>query len=367
MGITPSLMQRLDGASRRRLRQILVGLLSQKQFDMMLDEYLNRDRQTISLAENKGEIIFDVIREANIGLWIGELVEAARKLRPNDPELNEFANTQLELGITGSRTAFERLVVPGHAFLDFANWNARASAIERRVCRIHYPLPGGTCYGTGFLVGPSEVLTNYHVVEPILKGKATPASVSAQFDYKVVGTKTLDGTTLKLANDWLVDSSEYSPGDEEKTPATDPTTEQLDYALLRLATAAGEDPIGPTSDESAETRGWIPLTSGAGADPQVDSPVLIVQHPKGAPLSLAMEMNGVLSINANGTRVRYRTNTEGGSSGSPVFDMNWQLIALHHVGDPDFSKFHKPEYNQGIPIRHVAALLQKRGKLPAGA
>jgi V8-like Glu-specific endopeptidase len=59
------------------------------------------------------------------------------------------------------------------------------------------------------------------------------------------------------------------------------------------------------------------------------------------------------------TRVRYRTNTEGGSSGSPCFDADWNLIALHHLGDPNFST---PTYNQGIPFTAIVDLLEKREK-----
>jgi Trypsin-like peptidase domain len=64
------------------------------------------------------------------------------------------------------------------------------------------------------------------------------------------------------------------------------------------------------------------------------TPLFIVQHPKGAPLKLALDTNAVIGLNGNGTRVRYRTNTDKGSSGSPVFDQNWNLVALHHSGDP---------------------------------
>jgi hypothetical protein len=55
--------------------------------------------------------------------------------------------------------------------------------------------------------------------------------------------------------------------------------------------------------------------------------------------------------------VRYRTNTEGGSSGSPVFDQNWQLVALHHAGDPSWVA----KYNEGIPISLILAQLKARG------
>jgi hypothetical protein len=37
----------------------------------------------------------------------------------------------------------------------------------------------------------------------------------------------------------------------------------------------------------------------------------------------------------------------------------WQLVALHHTGDPDFAPAHKPEYNKGIEMTATIALLAK--------
>jgi len=360
-------MKKLEGADRQRLRQILLRLLSLKQLDMLLADSLDRDRETIALGDDKEEIFFRVITEANKGVWVAELVEAARRLRPRDADLYEFAREFFDLGVAGtpSGDVLERIVVPASRFLQVAEWRTRLAAIERRVCRISYPLAGGTCYGTGFLVAPSVIVTNYHVIEPIVGQQAKPESVTAQFDYKVVDNKTLEGRLVKLATDWLIDSSPYAAADVNSGVAVRPTEEELDYAFLRLAEAVGDEPIGTTSDPSAEKRGWISLGDAATSDPAEHSAVLIVQHPKGSPLALAMEMQGLLASNANGTRIRYSTNTERGSSGSPVFDIDWQLFALHHTGDPDFSQFHKPEYNQGIPIRLIVALLKKRQKLTA--
>ena len=68
-------------------------------------------------------------------------------------------------------------------------------------------------------------------------------------------------------------------------------------------------------------------------------------------------------MNAGKTRVRYATNTEAGSSGSPVFDLDWNLVALHHLGDPAYD--HPPAYNQGVPIDKIRERLTKAGKASA--
>jgi hypothetical protein len=89
--------------------------------------------------------------------------------------------------------------------------------------------------------------------------------------------------------------------------------------------------------------------------------LFIVQHPKGDPLQLALDTDAVIGMNANSTRVQYGTNTLPGSSGSPCFDRDWNLVALHHSGDPDFDPAHKAEYNEGIPFSAIRALLAQRG------
>ena len=62
------------------------------------------------------------------------------------------------------------------------------------------------------------------------------------------------------------------------------------------------------------------------------------------------------------TRVRYTTRTEPGSSGSPCFDIDWNLVALHHSGDPKYAQFKvKPDWNEGIPFATIMRLLDKRG------
>jgi hypothetical protein len=356
-------MKNLEGAERQQLRRIFLRLLSLSQFDRLLDS-LDVDRESIGLGDDKEEIFFKVITEANKAQWLATLVEAVRKYRPRDPELYDFANIYYALGIRGTPTqaAFERIVVPAHPFLPFGEWNTRAGTIERQVCRIHFPVLGGTANGTGFLVGPSAVITNYHVIEPILEDKATADRVTVQFDYKVVGNEPQKGRSVKLNANWLIDSSPYAASDEEAAPSVFPTEEQLDYAILRLAEPVGDQPIG-IDDPKAQPRGWLHLADASTTDPQRSSPVMIVQHPKGHPLSLAMEMDGVQTVNGNSTRFRYNTNTEGGSSGSPVFDIDWTLIGLHHVGDPDDSTFHRPEYNQGITMHKIVALLKKRDKV----
>ena len=57
------------------------------------------------------------------------------------------------------------------------------------------------------------------------------------------------------------------------------------------------------------------------------------------------------------TRITYGTNTLEGSSGSPCFNYRWDLVAIHHSGDPTYSA----KRNQGVPIEQIFKLLTSRG------
>jgi len=60
--------------------------------------------------------------------------------------------------------------------------------------------------------------------------------------------------------------------------------------------------------------------------------VNIIQHPNGEPKQLAIRNNQV--VDELELFLHYRTDTDPGSSGSPVFNDQWEVVALHHSGVP---------------------------------
>jgi V8-like Glu-specific endopeptidase len=101
--------------------------------------------------------------------------------------------------------------------------------------------------------------------------------------------------------------------------ATFITDKALDYTRLKVL----ENNNKPLSD-------WGFLELAPDARPLVGDPVNIIQHPNGDSKQIALTSNDVLSI--WGPRLFYRADTEPGSSGSPVFNQDWKVIALHHAG-----------------------------------
>ena len=60
--------------------------------------------------------------------------------------------------------------------------------------------------------------------------------------------------------------------------------------------------------------------------------VNIIQHPNGLPKTIAIR-NNLLTARSD-TRLLYETDTDFGSSGAPVFNDQWDVVALHHYGAP---------------------------------
>ncbi|MEA2840732.1 MAG: hypothetical protein QOF41_2062 [Methylobacteriaceae bacterium] len=243
----------------------------------------------------------------------------------------------------------QRNVRPYLAKLDVRVWQEKLLRIERQVCRIEMD---GIALGTGFLVGPDTILTNWHVFE-LAKSAGKVDRLGCRFDYvRLSENKIQPGHLIMLDTGDCIDASSYSKAETTDSPDNPiPGEDELDYALLRLARRVGEEQV-----EGAR-RGWISLPQ-AVLPLSSDAAILIVQHPEGMPMKLALDTQAVIGFNDNRTRIRYRTNTDPGSSGSPVFTMDWDIVALHHYGDP---KWRNPLFNQGVPIELIRQRIEKNG------
>jgi hypothetical protein len=316
-------------------------------------------------------VVFSLVNWADQNGRDVELIHAMGKDRPRNAKVQQMYKKYgmaIAVDVKGvSATAtdsadggLEKIVKPHLSLPDFGLWREKMTSVESRVCRITL---NNNAQGTGFLVGPEAVLTNYHVMQPVIDGDVPAKAVQCEFDFKLLTDGTTPLTAVGLADDWLLDHSPYSESEAKGTPEKiAPTADELDYALIRLAVPFGSQPWAKSPGSMAPSRGWIYLAADATAIPET-MPIIIAQHPRGLPMKLAIDTAGVdkskgLWLNAAKNRLRYATNTEGGSSGSPCFDFNWRLVALHHYGDPAFG--HAPAYNQGVPISVVKSRLAKK-------
>jgi endonuclease G, mitochondrial len=91
--------------------------------------------------------------------------------------------------------------------------------------------------------------------------------------------------------------------------------------------------------------------------------VTIVQHPDGDYKQVVLRENRIL--HRGDTVLHYVADTEAGASGSPVFNDIWQVVALHHWGEPHRErsvdgKLLPTDVNEGIRISAIVTELQRR-------
>jgi endonuclease I/V8-like Glu-specific endopeptidase len=200
--------------------------------------------------------------------------------------------------------ALERII--GTSDLIGAGFLTAGARAARSVCRIEIVEAGGLVagYGTGVLISPRLLLTNNHVL-----GSAEAAAGSvAEFGYEADSDdRARPAVRFALEPDAFF--------------ATDPA---LDYAVVAVRDRSVDgQPLAPWA--------WVPLIAEQGKIIKGEM-VNIVQHPGGEPKQVALRENQVIDLLAD--FLHYRTDTAPGSSGSPVFNDEWEMVALHHSGVP---------------------------------
>jgi hypothetical protein len=268
-------------------------------------------------------------------------------------DVQRGGRAQFPVPVLPSQDVFERQVRKALPEFDPRVWAAQMFRQDMRVCVVEV---GGSPRGTGFLVGPDAVLTNYHVVREAITQKLPGEKVTFLFDYRILANGVeSEGTRVGAARDWLVDASPPLSDAEEIQGEPEPTGDQLDHAVVRLASRFGDE----STAKGCPPRGWIRVPEAAPAITE-GMAMMILQHPNTGPVKLALDTEAVLSVNAARTRVRYATNTDPGSSGSPCFTLTWRLVALHHLGESGTKTV--SAFNQGVPIAAVRDRLARLNK-----
>ncbi len=247
--------------------------------------------------------------------------------------------------------------------------------------------------GTGFLVGRDHILTNNHVLpntehaeeyiirfrfEVDLQGReldfvdyALDSSFfytnEADLDYTLAKLSPLSKATQKQQDLPFLEAGNnfgwlqmLRTEDGAVAIPYIPTIESIQYFRQLLEQVGilrsnlntdlgipGEFDSSPLAYENQWARNLrVDSDFGDGLEPDVRTwlkrrgingqSVSLIQHPKGARKEVVLNGNQVQAIYPNW--IQYQTDAEPGSSGSPLFNTQWQLVGLHHsvlISSPD--------------------------------
>lgn len=196
----------------------------------------------------------------------------------------------------------------------------------------------GQGIGTGFMISPRLFITNNHVLPD--------ANAARGFVIEFEFERDTRGGRKAVTRFALAPQLCFVTNHED----------DLDYTIV----AVGERLSG-----AGELAGYghVPI-SGARDKHALGDHVNIIQHPD-ARLKEAVLRENQLVARAK-TALHYVADTEPGSSGSPVFNVMWDVVALHHWGGPhrdlvdDAGRPLKKTVNEGIRISAIVGDLSTR-------
>lgn len=219
-----------------------------------------------------------------------------------------LANDPARLEERGDRLRRRRLRLEGivdqddSVWLSFFDGGLAAARSVARVVEIPARRPVRPV-GTGSLVTDRLFLTNHHVCP----SPEDAGGMAVQFGYEYD----------EVGGERPADQRELTP---DALFVTDP---QLDFTLVAVAERDGQPP--------GARYGHLPLIEQTGK--VVIGEVLnVIHHPAGDRKRVSLRANRLVAM--DDLWLRYESDTREGSSGAPVFNDQWEMIALHHGGVP---------------------------------
>lgn len=281
----------------------------------------------LDVEDLPGRILVPLLRSAVLGRDGGALVVDPKDARADrESAIADYATT------TGQ--SLEK-VLGSERFRGMKWW---LTGLERcrAVARIESKF--SDAIGTGFLVGGKQLspvlpelvlVTNGHVVPEDL-----PYGDARAVFHGLVGDGASARRSFEVVRWWWYQAS--------KAPSLDVTILELD------AYPADVDPI-PLAARMPRL--------GATTPPRA----YVIGHPSGWDTP-QFSLQDNLLLDYDDRLVHYRSPTEPGSSGSPVFDGAWSLIAIHHAGGLEMPRLHEAggtyPANEGIAVGAIQAQLE---------
>jgi V8-like Glu-specific endopeptidase len=231
------------------------------------------------------------------------VARANRLMRQGELPVATVARVLAEGGPAGPHLLEQ--IIGQSSELQAANFLARGSRAAATVARLSLEDRGRILpWGTGFLVAPALLLTNNHV----LGDEESARDMVVEF-----------GAEVNIDNEPSV-ATRFRPD----PGACFITDRSLDFTLIALKPA-------PDGRRAGEVYGWNRLVAQQGKI-VVGEPLNIIGHPGGRLKEISIR-NNELSLQVD-RFLHYTNDTEPGNSGSPVFNDQWEVVALHHSGIP---------------------------------
>ncbi len=190
------------------------------------------------------------------------------------------------------------------------NYLERGLRVARSVARIRIRSAQGRTlgFGTGFMVSPRLLMTNNHVLTS--RNDAAFSHCEFNFQDDLTG-RPVPTSIFELDPDLFFE-----------------TNAALDFTLVAVKDRAR---AGSGDVSELQFFGWNRLIEEEGKA-ILGEFLNIIQHPNGEPKQLALRENEFIDLLDN--FLHYKTDTAPGSSGSPVFNDQWEIVGLHHSGVP---------------------------------
>ena len=236
--------------------------------------------------------------------------EAAVKSLIHPRQVNKYLQEHnLNISALINDRLLRERVIKGDDTLDIS-YLEKGVIAAKSVCRIDInSTEGEEGYGTGFLIAPQILITNHHVLPDAVFAEKS----YAEFNYE----KGTDDLPLS------VKVFRFNP---ERLFYTN---EELDYSIIWVEDRSA-DGLSILRDNS-----YLKLNPHLGKTKEGNY-VSIIQHPDGKMKKVALRQNEITNLSLP-KFIRYVTDTKSGSSGAPVFNDKWEVVALHHAGIPSYN------------------------------
>ncbi len=283
-----------------------------------------------------------LISVENYNLTVNQVNHAMLQLIDSVPEEEQLNASRSIIRNTENNLAtppiedLEKII--GRDELMDINWLQKAIQASRSVCKVKVSTTG--YIGTGFMLRGGYLLTNNHVIETA--DQAANAKIIFNFQRDM-------NDQVQPVTAYTLDASFFV--------ASPPTA--FDYVLVKV------------NDQDGKLAEWGYLELEKFMDAQTDERVNIIQHPEGKSMKIALPDK---IISKWKQYLFYLADTKGGSSGSPVFNQDWKVIALHHAGKNEQSSGGGLQINEagdvrpsnrGILIKNILADIKSKGDFAA--